>query len=148
MAQSIKLENNTFLDASGVVVNANHETLAETLGVGANETGNEVAVASGTWTSVLSCSVPARASGIIFCGVRFGTSRTGYREVNLNSISGVGGSTLFQCSQPAVDGDPTHISFSVPFSTGANQTTYYINVRQNSGSTINVQARWWYSRIR
>lgn len=94
-------------------------------------------VATGTGTMLCSLSLEA-GTWLINAFVRVPTNSVGARVANISTTSGDG---AYNVSVPAMAGANINMHFSQivqPTST----TTYYLNVFQNSGSTLSYPAGW------
>lgn len=108
---------------------------------------NSVSVPTGTaWQDAATFTMPA---GIYLLEVvaRFDSNATGFRGVNM-SASGGGTATniLFQDIRRAVSGTYTFVRFATIISTSST-ITRHINLVQNSGSALNANIRYRFTKI-
>lgn len=108
---------------------------------------NSVSVPTGTaWQDAATFTLPA---GIYLLEIvaRFDTNATGFRGVNM-SESGGGTATniLFQDTRRAVSGTYTFVRFETIISTRST-ITRHINLVQNSGSALNANIRYRFTKI-
>lgn len=94
-----------------------------------------VSVPNETATAITSIVIPA-GCWILACGARFPSNATGRRVANISTTSGNSASHV---SQPAVSGAVTQMNFTFITEVASN-TRFYLNVWQNSGSTLSVPA--------
>ena len=83
------------------------------------------------YAAVGSISLP-KGTWLVICKCRFSTNSTGVRKMNFSSTSGAAGWTV---SLPAATGEATDIQL-VTIVDPSVETTYYMNVWQNSGSNL------------
>lgn len=113
------------------------------LGVGTvveNEISTAVSVASGSWKTVGSFTLPAGVWVLQF-NVIFASNATGRRAVTISGTQDSAGSATeqrhFIASQQATNGMGTGMGHTSVYKTNGN-TTAHLNVLQNSGSALNV----------
>ena len=100
--------------------------------------GSSMSVASATSGATSLCSITLGAGlWVILCNARLGTSANGYRYIALSTSSTSMGAVSHSATVLAApaSGNQTQISFPAYVNVSAS-TTYYLNVRQNSGSAI------------
>lgn len=83
------------------------------------------------YAAVGSISLP-KGTWLVICKCRFSTNSTGVRKMNFSTTSGAAGWTV---SLPAATGEATDIQL-VTIVDPSVETTYYMNVWQNSGSNL------------
>ena len=120
-------------------------TLAEALGISSTSrtSNNEyigevkraepsaaVSVPNNTWKALCSISLEA-GTWIVVCTVRAPSNATGYRSANL----GTSGQSAINACVAAASGNVTQFDFTKVVSPTV-QTTYYLNVWQNSGTAL------------
>lgn len=100
-----------------------------------------VSVSSATsgGTAIGSITLPTPGLWLILTCVSFPSNSTGYRAFNLSTSSGSVGTTLFSAHHvAAANGIATFIYTPYIIYRTTQTTTYYLNVRQNSGSALSV----------
>lgn len=99
--------------------------------------GEHTAVASGTLENVATITLPAGVWIVQFVGV-FENNATGYREIGLGA-SAVDPYINRYCkiAEQAANGIDTELSVTTVL-VPTVETTYYLNVMQNSGASLNV----------
>lgn len=98
-----------------------------------------IEIASSTsWSSVATITIPAKRICLIEIAVRFPSNTTGYRAVNVSSTAGgTRESHRFQDMRTAVPTTFTYCHLVFTYSnTDSSDRTRYINLIQNSGSTM------------
>lgn len=83
------------------------------------------------YAAVGSITLP-KGTWLVICKCRFSTNSTGVRKMNFSQTSGAAGWTV---SLPAATGEATDIQL-VTIVDPSEETTYYMNVWQNSGSNL------------
>lgn len=96
-----------------------------------------VSVANNTWTTVGTFTPASAGRYLIHIHVQLSSNATGYREVivtaSANGTSAI--SRQLTATVPAVNGAVTSVLIVGGYTLAAN-TTYYVRVRQNSGSAL------------
>lgn len=117
--------------ANGLVVQGHNSPIGYALSsVAAART-----VSNGTHTAITSLSIPA-GSWVVYCSVRFPANASGRRQANLSVTSGSNSSDWMTTP---VNGAVTQFAFTKLISHTVAQT-FYLNVYQNSGSSMSFQA--------
>lgn len=117
--------------ANGLVVQGHNSPIGYALSsVAAART-----VSNGTHTAITSLSIPA-GSWVVYCSVRFPANASGRRQANLSVTSGSNSSDWVTTP---VNGAVTQFAFTKLISHTVAQT-FYLNVYQNSGSSMSFQA--------
>lgn len=117
--------------ANGLVVQGHNSPIGYALSsVAAART-----VSNGTHTAITSLSIPA-GSWVVYCSVRFPANASGRRQANLSVTSG---SNSADWVTTPVNGAVTQFAFTKLISHTVAQT-FYLNVYQNSGSSMSFQA--------
>lgn len=105
------------------------------------ETGyfpNTLSVPSGSTATELTSFSITKGTWLVCYSADFASNATGYRVVRISaSTTGGGVNRLAEVHAGAANGTTTRLNGSAILRVGAT-TTYYLNVIQNSGSTLNV----------
>ena len=112
---------------------------------------SSVSVPTATWTSIGSFTLPL-GTYILIANVSFPSNATGWRGANFN-VSAGSNWVVSNCN--AVNGQVTRLNLVQLVDVGRGRTgvdgeqaTFYLNVYQNSGSTMSVSAEYWHVTIR
>lgn len=101
--------------------------------------GNATTVANNTKTAIGSITLGAPGIWLLIACANFASNATGYRALNLSSGSGTVGETLFAANYcAACSGKMTFLYVPIIIERNTSTTTYYLNVLQNSGSSLSV----------
>lgn len=121
-----------------IVIHLNHyNDLAEVGIYSAVGLDSAISVPTGTWTKILSLSVPSAGTYIAIARCRFADNDTGSRAINISTTSA---STVIQQNSLAnSSGVVTQLQCNYPFKTSSS-TTIYLNAWQSSGAKLNVSA--------
>lgn len=79
--------------------------------------------------------------------LQFPSNTNGFRSIGVSSVTDTAPSVIFQNTVAPANGAATNLTFTSFVATSSN-TNYYIMVRQNSGSALNVTYRFRADRIR
>nr|AFN84596.1 conserved hypothetical protein [uncultured bacterium scaffold00056] len=115
--------------ANDAIISGGHSTAIGSYLSASNS--SDVSLASGTATAVASISLPA-GSWVVIGSARFSANTSGYRRANLSATSG---STDVNVGMAPCPSGVTNIQVVREFVV-TSPTTYYLNLAQNSGSTL------------
>ena len=129
--------NQASLDAAAAVATANAASAAiANIGTYTYKEPSGKSVANNTIVNLTSVDLTP-GTYIIKANAQFGNNSTGYRELAISSSSSTNGTRHSFTRQMAASGAATQIQVMCIYVVSVN-TTYYINARQTSGSTLTV----------
>ena len=111
-----------------------------------NITSSDVSVANNAIKNLMSFSL-TKGTWLVHVTAGFPTNATGYRTIGINTnTSSLNMDRLHVVSSPACSGTQTNLSLTALIQVPST-TTYYLNARQTSGSTLAVNAGYQIFRL-
>lgn len=114
---------------------------------GDKNSSSDTSIANNTWVSAHSFSL-SKGRYIIRCMAAFATNATGDRYIKLQDSNKSDLGFVHMASGKAVSGERTCIGFTSWISVSSDDTTFWVAVKQTSGSNLNVGFRVQTIRLR